>query len=152
MLFLGAASPDLAGACGAVAGLNGRTVVADADAAAAHRVEKAAAEAGALVEFVTLQSAQIPLDAGSFGLVVIPDFGSWPAGDRLGRLAEAFRMAAPGARIVVLVSRRRGLFSSSAGLPTSDDVLHLFTRVGGVAGRKLAEVDGVTYYEVRKPR
>lgn len=153
ILFAGADDPALAGECGAVAGLNGRTVVVDEQPSAAGRVETAAGKAGALVEFTPAPLSSLPFEAGTFALIVVPDLTKWPAEQRPIRLAEAFRVAQPGARIVMLVIQKRGLFSPSRAqtLPR-DQVLLLFTRLGAVAARELANVDGVAYYEGRKPR
>jgi SAM-dependent methyltransferase len=153
ILFVGASDPALAGECGAVAGLNGRTVVAGDQAAAASRVETAAANAGALVEFITAPPDRLPFDAGTFGLIVVPDLERWPPDARLHRLTEVFRVAGPGARVILLVTHKRGLFSTtSPHAPSREDVLQLFTRIGAVAARQLADRDGVAYYEARKPR
>ena len=153
ILFVGASDPALAGECGAVAGLNGRTVVVGDDATAAGRVETAAANAGALVEFMTAPADRLPFDAPTFGLIVVPDLERWPVEARVSRLTEAFRVAQPGARVILLVTHKRGLFSAKpANAPSREDVLHLFTRMGAVASRQLADTDGVAYYEARKPR
>lgn len=154
ILFVGAADADLAGECGAVAGLNGRTVVTDANASAASRVEAAAGKAGALVEFTAAPPAKLPFETGTFAVVVVPDFSSWPADERQTRFMEAYRVAQPGARIVLLAAQKRGvLWSRAAPDPSArEQVLHLYTRAGAVAARELANTDGVAYYEGRKPR
>ena len=154
VLFVGAADPALAGECGAVAGLNGRTVVVDANASMAGRVEAAAVNAGALVEFTAAPPPTLPFATGTFSVVVVPDLASWPDDQRQPRFTEVFRVAQPGARIVMLVARKRGVLwaSTSPQGPTRDQVLHLFTRAGAVAARELANTDGVAYYEGRKPR
>jgi ubiquinone/menaquinone biosynthesis C-methylase UbiE len=154
ILFVGAGDPALAGECGAVAGLNGRTVVVDANASMASRVEAAAVNAGALVEFTPATPPTLPFAPSTFAVVVVPDLASWPAEERQPRFAEIFRVAQPGARIVMLVMHKRGLMWSSASAqgPARDQVLHLYTRAGAVAARELANTDGVAYYEGRKPR
>jgi ubiquinone/menaquinone biosynthesis C-methylase UbiE len=154
ILFVGAGDPALAGECGAVAGLNGRAVVVDADASMASRVEAAAVNAGALVEFTTALPPTLPFATGMFEVVVVPDLASWPEEQRQARFTEVYRVAGPGARIVLLVTHKRGLLwsNASAQVPARDQVLHLFTRAGAVAARELANTDGVAYYEGRKPR
>jgi len=154
ILFVGAGDPALAGECGAVAGLNGRAVVVDANASIASRVEAAAVNAGALVEFTAATPPTLPFATGTFAVVVVPDLASWPEEQRQARFTEAYRVAGPGARIVMLVTHKRGLLwsSASAQTPARDQVLHLFTRAGAVAARELANTDGVAYYEGRKPR
>src|SRR6187549_281306 len=70
ILFVGADDPALAGECGAVAGLNGRAVVVDANASMASRVEAAAVSAGALVEFTAAAPPTLPFATGTFAVVV----------------------------------------------------------------------------------
>ena len=154
ILFVGGGDPALAGECGAVAGLNGRTVVVDANASLASRVEAAAVNAGALVEFTAAPSSTLPFATATFAVIVVPDLASWPEEQRQARFTEVFRVAQPGARIVMLVAHKRGRLwsSASAQSPARDQVLHLFTRAGAVAARELANTDGVAYYEGRKPR
>lgn len=153
ILFVGAGDPALAGECGAVAGLNGRTVVVDANASMASRVEAAAVNAGALVEFAEATPPTLPFATGTFAVVVVPDLASWAEEQRQPRFAEVFRVAQPGARIVMLVAHKRSfLWSSASARMPRDQVLHLFTRAGAVAARELANTDGVAYYEGRKPR
>ena len=154
ILFVGGGDPPLAGECGAVAGLNGRTVVVDANASLAGRVEAAAVNAGALVEFTAAPPPTLPFATGTFSVVVVPDLADWPEEERQTRFTEVFRVAQPGARIVMLVTHKRGLpwSCASAQAPARDQVLHLFTRAGAVAARELANTDGVAYYEGRKPR
>lgn len=154
ILFVGAGDPALAGECGAVAGLNGRTVVADKNASMASRVEAAAVNAGALVEFTAATPPTLPFATATFAVVVVPDLASWPEDERQPRFAEVFRVAQPGARIVMLVTNKRSLVWARASAPglTRDQVLHLYTRAGAVAARELANTAGVAYYEGRKPR
>ena len=132
ILFVGAGDPALAGECGAVAGLNGRTVVVDANASMAGRVEAAAVNAGALVEFTAAPPPTLPFETARSPWLWCQ---TWRAGrheERQPRFAEVFRVAQPGARIVMLVTQKRGLLWSSAAAqaPARDQVLHLFTRRG----------------------
>jgi SAM-dependent methyltransferase len=153
VLFVGAGDPALAGECGAVAGLNGRTVVVDANASMASRVEAAAVNAGALVEFTAAPPPTLPFATGTFAVVVVPDLASWPNDERQPRFTEAFRVASR-AR-ASWCSWRRSAASCGRVLQHKDrraiQVLHLFTRVGAVAARELANTDGVAYYEGGNP-
>jgi ubiquinone/menaquinone biosynthesis C-methylase UbiE len=156
VVFVGADRPALAGECGAITGLNGRTVVVAQGPQAAKRIEAAAGKAGALLEFVDAPFDALPLDTGTFKLAVVPDLAAWPSWAFGTRIAEALRVLQPGGRIVVLAAQRRaGIFGAlpqQTSTVAVDTVLTLFTNLGAVAGRRLAEVDGVAYYEARKPR
>jgi len=70
VVVLGADGP-LAAAIGLVTGLNGRTVVVDGAEGAAARVQAAADNAGALLEFVSAAPAATTLDAAAFDVAVI---------------------------------------------------------------------------------
>jgi hypothetical protein len=87
-------------------------------------------------------------------VVVVPDFSNWPADERQPRFLEAYRVAQPGARIVLLAAQKRGVLWSAPAkdAPARDQILHLYTRAGAVAARELANADGVAYYEGRNPR
>ena len=154
ILFVGAGDPALAGECGAVAGLNGRTVVADANASMAGRVEAAAVNAGALVEFAPAHASYSPVRCGH----VRTGRGAGPGGLAGTRATAAVREDLQGcsARRAHRDARdpqaRLPWSGATAQVPARDQVLHLFTRAGAVAARELANTDGVAYYEGRKPR
>lgn len=156
VLFLGASIPKLAGETGATTGLNGRTVVVDPASDAAPRIEQAAREAGALVEFSQAPLDRLPFDADTFKVVVVPDVHLWPTDAWMPRLGDVMRVARPGARIILLAGRRQGRFAralrpSTPALP-QERVLTALTRAGAIAARRLAESEGVQYFEARKAR
>jgi SAM-dependent methyltransferase len=152
VLFVGARHPAIAAETGTVTRLNGRTIVAGqgADAAA---VARAADQAGALLEFAEAPPDALPFDSAAFRIVVLTDLAHWPADQRGPRVTEAVRVLEPGGRLVVMTgsSGLRGRLSPSPQLD-SDAAIGLLTRAGLVAARRLAETDGITYYEARKPR
>ncbi len=158
VLFLGARDPSFAAETGAVTRLNGRTVVVGEDAAAAATTERAAGLAGALLEFVPAPFDRLPFDSASFDLVVAPELADWPAERRGPRLAEAVRVLRPGGRMVLMVGEaRRGFLGRVLArrrrpVPASERVVELLTWSGVLAARRLAEENGVTYYEGRKAR
>ena len=156
VLFLGADRPSLAGECGAVTGLNGRTVVVGQGAEAARRIEQAAGKAGALLEFLDAPLDALPIDADAFDLAVVPDLAAWPTWTSGARMAEALRVLRPAGRVIVLAAQKRGgIFGALPHQPPTvavDTVLALLANIGAVAARRLAEVDGVAYYEARKRR
>lgn len=155
VLVLGAREPSIAAEIGTVTRLNGRTVVVDEGAGAAEATERAAEIAGALLEFVAAPADALPFDAATFHIVVTPELADWPAERRVQRLYEAVRVLQPGGRVVVMIGGPgRGLFGKFARRPSldTDTVLNLLTRSGLLAGRRLAETDGIAFYEARKAR
>ncbi len=155
VLVLGARDPSIAAEIGTVTRLNGRTVVVGESSGAAAAVDRAAEQAGALLEFISAPVDALPFDAGTFHIVVAPELAEWPEDRRAWRLAEAVRVLAPGGRVIVMTGATgRGLLGRVAP-PSSldaDTVIGLLLRTGLLAARKLAEAEKVTYYEARKGR
>lgn len=156
VVFLGAADATLAADVARVTGLNGRTVVADRTAAVRARVEQAAAKAGALVEFVEASITDMPFDGDTFDLCVAPGVAGWSNEERAHRLAEGFRVLRPGGRFVMIAGiKRQGVFGAlPSRTPTAapEIMIAFLMGTGAVAARLLADVEGVGYYEARKPR
>lgn len=161
VLFTDAGEPALAAEVALVTGLNGRTVVVDRAGEARARVERAAAEAGALLEFEEGPADRLPFDRDTFDVVVVTlaaDRSQPTAGRAV--IAEAFRLLRPGGRAIVRTpAARAGIFgaagSGTGGTgrpPPPQSPLDLLQRAGAVAARKLADVKGVSFYEARKPR
>ncbi len=152
LLFLGAADLDLAGRAGAVAGLNGRTVIVDEGERLAARVEATAGRHGALLEHVTAPAAALPFDTNTFDVTIVPDLAAWPADGRLQRLQEALRVTRQAGRLILIVTTGKSFMGTSTAPVKEEDVMMLLTRLGTVANRKLARVQRATYFEARKPR
>jgi hypothetical protein len=158
VVFLGTADVELAAEVGRTTGLNGRTVVVADGATARVEVERAAANAGALVEFVqapVVRAAAEP--AGAFDLAVIAMAG-WALAGRDARrdvVTRAFGLVRPGGRIVaVLSSGRRRRFGAAPLVDRAvvDETLALLTEAGSRAVRTLADMPGTTYAEGVRPR
>ena len=153
VLVVGANDAGLAAGVALVTGLNGRTVVLDRADGASTRVEEAAAEAGALVEYQDAPPAMLPLDDATFDVVVIltnarPD-------DRRAVVTEAVRVLKPGGRVLVRTASGRGGLIGAARTAAADEPgspLDLLARAGAIAARCLADVQGVAYFEARKTR
>ena len=150
VLVVGASDPDLAAEVALVTGLNGTTVVTDADERARERVEAAARKAGALVEFAPLDNASLPVPEGSQDVVVIASASSSTSV----ALDQAVRVLRPAGRIIIVEGNLSAgrLFRSRAASERrpADAVLADLERAGTRARRQLADVDGVAYYEARK--
>ena len=150
VLFVGAGAPALSAEIARVTGLNGRTVVLDRAEGARTRVDRAAAQVGALVEFEDAPTTMLPLDPDIFDIVVI--VGDKGAGDAMPRTAfEACRVLRPGGRVIIRWPlRRTGVFG--AGAPPAPPIIEILQGAGAVAVRHLADADGVAYFEARKGR
>jgi len=154
VLVVGASDAELAAEVALVTGLNGTTTVCDPDAGARTRVETAAREAGALVEFATATPTSLPATDESQDVVVLMNAADAVAHvDPALVLEHVLRILRPGGRIIVVDgSRASGFFRSTGGaerLP-AQTILTRLEQAGTRARRQLAEVDGVSYYEARK--
>jgi ubiquinone/menaquinone biosynthesis C-methylase UbiE len=156
VLFCGAGRPDVAGAVGAVTGLNGQTTVVDRQLGAKARVATGAADAGALVDFEDAPLTLLPFDSGKWDVAVIVD-GLPSLGDKAPAvLSEAVRVVRPGGRVVLIdrVSRPGlfGLFRTPEASVAPAEVTSSALAATGLRGvRLLAEVEGVRYFEGTKP-
>lgn len=156
VLFCGASRPSLAGAVGAVTGLNGQTTVVDRRDGAAAQVAAGAEAAGALVDFEDAPLTLLPFDTDQWDVAVIADGLPALETDANGVLSEAIRVIRPGGRLILLDPVGRpglfGLFRVSGGpAPPPEQITDRLTGVGLRAARFLAEVDGVRYFEAVKP-
>ena len=156
LLVIGTSHPRLAAACAAVTGLNGRAVIVGRGAIEQKLVEDAAAAAGALVEFVDAPNAMLPLDTDTFDVVVIALRTDITHVNDAAILAEALRVAKPAGRVVIVTGQKRaGIFGAlqrDTPAPNADRVIATLKAAGGVAVRRLAGVEGISYFEARKPR
>ena len=151
VVVLGADGP-LAAAIGLVTGLNGRTVVVDRAEDAAARVQTAADDAGALVEFVNAAPDATTCDDSGFDIVVVrTGLASRDADARARVAAEAMRLTRTGGRVVVIEgAKRASLFGGRGDRLDSDQIQTLLTSAGWRAVRQLADVDNVVYVEARR--
>lgn len=156
VLVIGAANGALAAELALVTGLNGRTLVVDRSQTAPEQVKAAAARAGALVDYEDAPATMLPLDAGTFDVVVIQQSLAAPA-DRSPIVAEATRVLRAGGRVVVIEgTARAGIFGAiTRGTPPKADaksLLETMTAAGLKAVRLLSESEGVAYLEGTKGR
>ncbi len=150
VVVVGAADVELAAQLALVTGLNGQTMVVDRDGERT-RVDAAAAEAGALVEFSGGLLTALPLDADSTDVVVMAlGLATLTADDRARGLHEVMRVLRPGGRAIVI----EGIKPAGGERPAlaADEVLALLSAAGGRAVRTLATAAGRTYFEARKAR
>jgi ubiquinone/menaquinone biosynthesis C-methylase UbiE len=155
VLIVGASDGKLAAAIALVTGLNGRTLVVDRTAEAQTRVERAAADAGALVDFERATSTMLPLDAGAFDLAVVQRELGAPTAEPSKILAEAARVVRDGGRVLVIEAAPRQGVLSMLQRPArqsmeSASIRDLLASLGLRAARVLAEADGAVYVEAVK--
>lgn len=153
--IVGADDTALAAEIARVTALTGQTVVCADAAGADAQVNRAAADAGVLVEFIAAPPTALPFDAGSRDIAVIMiALASLEAPTQDAVLADAMRILRPGGRLVVLDGTRTtsvlGRLRTARRRLAAEDALRLLERAGGKARRQLADVDGVAYYEARR--
>jgi phosphatidylethanolamine/phosphatidyl-N-methylethanolamine N-methyltransferase len=155
VLFCGAGRPDIAGAVGAITGLNGQTTVVDRRDGGAARVAAAAAAAGALVDYEDAPLTVLPFDTGHWDAAVIVS-GLAALGPQAAQvLGEAVRVIRPGGRVVLFDPVGRpgvlGLWRRAAPAPAAT-IISTLTAAGLRGVRTLADTDGVRYFEGVKAR
>ena len=150
------------GRLGAVAskvGLSGRAVAIVPDESSASRARKGAAQAGVLVEVETAPLTRLPSDNDAFDLAVIDDtgglLGTMSAADRVATVREVRRILRPGGRVIVIGAMPRGGLAallSRTHSGASFDITPSLEADGFRSVRKLAEREGLVFYEGIKPR
>jgi SAM-dependent methyltransferase len=154
VVVIGASDPGVAAEVALVTGLNGRTLVIVPPGAASAGVEKAAAEAGALVDVETSDLASLPAADGGFDIAVVSDVDAAEGLDRV--IREAARVVRPGGRVVVIRGRkvtgfRKLLAGSGSETSTADDrIISLLSGSGLRGARRLGQAEGVSYFEGTK--
>jgi len=155
VLLAGHPEPALVAELARTTGLSGQTMMV-VQAGARGPYDTAAANAGVLVEMfdVAADSARVP-DTGAEHDVVVLHFDLAALDDNARNLlaADALMRLRPGGRVVVIEGRRQTTwFASPPPTLPADLVVDLLTRAGGRGARALSSVDGVQYFEARKPR
>jgi SAM-dependent methyltransferase len=160
--FLGAPDPARSAAIAAKVGLSGRAIAVVSDAGGAARVERAAADAGVLIETAVSPVTGLPFGGGDFDLTVIDDTGALVEqssdADRTALAREASRILRPGGRVIVIgggepagVSRLLSKMPASP-LVVSGAINNLLGANGFSIVRTLAEREGLVFIEGLKPR
>lgn len=140
-------------------GLSGRAVVVTPDDATSNRVQKAATQAGVLVEVIVAPPTRLPLHDDTFDLAIFDDTAQlvthMPEDVRATAIQEARRILRPGGRVMVIGSTpRRDLaaFFSSKPKAVSYDPTPSLAAGGFSSPRTLAQRDGLIFIEALNPR
>jgi len=160
LLQIGAGDGRLFAALAGRVGLTGRACVVDRDESAIARAKNAAANAGVLIEPDVVSLRNLPYEDAAFDLIVIGDLLSTMKPDeRVGSLQEAWRVARPGGRCIVIERAERGglgaLFARRGKDPdylSSGGAERALREEGFRAVRTLAAREGVAFIEGVKPR
>src|SRR5438477_8341640 len=160
--FIGASDPGRVAAIAARVGLSGHAAAAVADVSAVARVNKAAADAGVLLDAAVAEITRLPYGDGDFNLVVIDDTAALleelSENDRGAVAREAARILRPGGRVLVVgAADQAGLNRLLARTPVSPLVVSgsvnsLLARSGFSIVRTLAQREGLVFVEGLKPR
>jgi ubiquinone/menaquinone biosynthesis C-methylase UbiE len=163
VLQIGCAHGGHLAAIAAKVGLSGRAIAVVADAASAARAQKAAANAGVLVEVETVSGTALPFEAGTFDLAIVDDtggaFGAQRAEDRVATVRELARVVRPGGRALIKGSvPREGLAAlisraqTGPSFAASGEAGKALEADGFRGVRTLAEREGLIFVEGIRPR
>lgn len=154
VLVVGAGDPLLLAGVAVKSGLTGRACVVDEAEGAASAAAAAAEHEGALVEAITSRVTMLPLDEGSFDVVILRDVLPALTPDRRsGCVSEAHRVLRPGGRCMVIErAPRAGLGALIGrtevhGYPGGGGASGLLEAQGFRAVRTLAEREGFVFVE-----
>jgi ubiquinone/menaquinone biosynthesis C-methylase UbiE len=150
-------------AVAAKVGLSGRAAVVAPDQSSAVRAQKAAEDAGVLVEVEIGPPTQLPLPENEFDLAVVDDtaglFGTMRPEGRVAGIRELMRVLRAGGRVLVIGTVPRGGLGavlsrtqSGPAFVASGDALKALEADGFKSVRTLAEREGLVFVEGIKPR
>jgi SAM-dependent methyltransferase len=140
-------------------GLAGRAVAIVFDQVSADRVRKGSESVGVLIDIMPISSTTLPIEDAAFDFVLVDDtnglLGSLKPEDRVTLFREMHRALRAGGRAMVMSGGTRSglaalLSRSQSGEPF--DPLPSLEADGFKGGRRLAEREGLVFFEAMKPR
>lgn len=154
LLMLGCADPSDIGPLAVKTGLTGRACALDEDESQVGRAAAAAEKDGALIEALAAPWSMLPLDSGSFDVVIIQGvLAALPPERRAGCVQESHRVLRPGGRCLVIDGALRGGLSGllashgNAEYTAAGGALQALQTQGFRAVRTVAERDGRIFVE-----
>jgi len=160
--FVGVPDAARVAAIAAKVGLSGRAVAVTPDENAVARVNRAAADAGVLVDTEAGDVTHLPFSDGEFDIAVVDDTGAMLEQlgdtDRSTVAREVARVLRPGGRLLLIGGAvPTGLAKLISKVPASPLVLSgrvnaLLEQCGFGIVRTLAEREGLVFVEGLKPR
>jgi SAM-dependent methyltransferase len=150
LLVIGLSEPRVLAALAGKVGITGRACGVDADASAVERAERAAANAGVLVEVAQAEPDRPPYDVDAFDVVVVRSAGTLAPDEETRRaMVGAAAVLRNGGRCLVLAGGGRGRGGGSRGpsIARGAALVALFNAAGYRAARVLAERDGILFVE-----
>ena len=159
VLQLGGRDPILIAQLARVAGISGTAIAVVETEDEASAVQRAAEQAGVLIDIRTASLSAVPCDAESVDVVVVPLLlGTLRMNQRVLCLQQALRVLRPGGRIIVIEAAPRGGLGAIFSQRTLD---RTFVMNGGAKGaldaegfraiRLLAEREGKQFFEAARP-
>ena len=162
VVFVGVPDGARIAAIAAKVGLSGRAVAVVPDEQAGARINKAAADAGVLIDTEAADATQLPFAHGEFDIAVIDDTAALLEQLRDDARAvivrEAARVLRPGGRLLLIgAAEPTGLVKLISKAPGSPLVVSgganaLLEQSGFGLVRTLAEREGLVFVEGLKPR
>ena len=162
LAFVGVPDAARVAAIAAKVGLSGRAVALTPDEDTVARVNRAAANAGVLVDTEAGDVTRLPFGDGEFDIAVVDDTGGMLEqlndADRSALTREVARVLRPGGRLLLIGGAEpTGLAKLISKVPASPLVLSgrvnaLLEQCGFGIVRTLAEREGLVFVEGLKPR
>ena len=163
VLQIGCSNGGPLAAIAAKVGLSGRALAVVPDQASMARAQKAAASLGVLVEVEQASGPRLPVDDGTFDLIVVDDaagsFSTMRPDDRVAALREAARAVRPGGRAMIIGATPpqglSALLSRAPAAPSvalSGEATSALEAAGFRGARTLAEREGLVFVEGIRPR
>jgi len=158
VVHVGCADAAQLAAIASKVGLSGRAAAIVPDPETGGRVERAASQAGVLIEVTVSPLTRLPLEDAAFDVAIVDDTGSgfsrMAAADKRAIVRETLRVLRAGGRVMVIGSTTRtgiGAKLQRSSAPSSDPAPALQAD-GYRAVRVLAEREGLIFHEGIKPR
>ena len=152
VLVAGSSDPKLTAALALKTGLTGRACAADESAGRTAEAARVAQAEGALLETITAPLSSLPLDDGSFDIIVLRDVAARGGEAPVPIAREALRLLRPGGRLLAVQSVASGGFGRLLGgrsfaAADAEQVTRAMEGAGFRGVRMLAQREGIAFVE-----